>query len=63
MVSAHLLALEKAAKIGFGKYIISATTPFSQEDLLLLNRDAYLKLNLVGFKTYEVYSLGLIIES
>jgi UDP-glucose 4-epimerase len=33
MVSAHLLALEKAASIGFGRYIISATSPFTQKDL------------------------------
>lgn len=32
-VSAHLLALEKAAAIGFGRYIISATTPFTRDDL------------------------------
>jgi UDP-glucose 4-epimerase len=38
-VSAHLLALEKAADIGFGKYIISATTPFSQSDLDSLRKD------------------------
>jgi UDP-glucose 4-epimerase len=28
VVSAHLLAMEKAAAIGFGRFIISATTPF-----------------------------------
>lgn len=33
VVSAHLLALEKAPRIGFGRYIISATTPFTQADL------------------------------
>lgn len=33
VVSAHLLAAEKAPEIGFGKYIISATSPFRQEDL------------------------------
>lgn len=32
-VSAHLLAVEKAAEIGFARYILSATTPFSQEHL------------------------------
>jgi nucleoside-diphosphate-sugar epimerase len=40
VVSAHLLALEKAQSIGFGRYIISATTPFTPDDLDLLNRDA-----------------------
>lgn len=32
-ISAHLLALERAAAIGFDRYIISATTPFCQSDL------------------------------
>ncbi|MFQ5931289.1 MAG: NAD-dependent epimerase/dehydratase family protein [Nitrospiraceae bacterium] len=32
-VSAHLNAIELAPEIGFGRYIISATTPFSPEDL------------------------------
>lgn len=39
-VSAHLAALEKAPDIGFGRYIISATAPFSQADLPELRRDA-----------------------
>jgi UDP-glucose 4-epimerase len=33
VVSAHLLALERAPSIGFGRYIITATTPFLPEDL------------------------------
>lgn len=40
VVSAHLLAMEQAAKIGFGRYIISATTPFTKEDLIELHQDA-----------------------
>ena len=40
VVGAHLLALEKASTITFGRYIISATTPFTQEDLRELQRDA-----------------------
>lgn len=32
-VSAHLLALDKVCSIGFGKYIISATTLFSKSDI------------------------------
>lgn len=39
-VSAHLLAMEKAASIGFGKYIISATTPFTASHLARLHTDA-----------------------
>ncbi|MEM7446344.1 MAG: NAD(P)-dependent oxidoreductase [Pseudomonadota bacterium] len=40
VVSAHIAALERAASIGFGRYIISATTPFSQADAVDLRADA-----------------------
>ena len=40
VVSAHLLAVEKAQALEFGKYIISATSPFTQKDLIELNSDA-----------------------
>ena len=40
VVSAHLCALERAAAIGFGRYIISATTPFEPGDLSELRIDA-----------------------
>jgi nucleoside-diphosphate-sugar epimerase len=40
VVSAHRRALERADQIGFGRYIISATTPFTREDLAELHRDA-----------------------
>lgn len=40
VVSAHLLALERAAAIGFARYVISATTPFTREDLAALRADA-----------------------
>jgi UDP-glucose 4-epimerase len=40
VVSAHLLALDKAASIGFGRYIISATTPFAETDVQELRTDA-----------------------
>ncbi|WP_028794241.1 NAD-dependent epimerase/dehydratase family protein [Thalassobaculum salexigens] len=33
---AHLRALERAAEIGFGRYIVSATTPFTRADLAAL---------------------------
>jgi nucleoside-diphosphate-sugar epimerase len=33
VVDAHLLALQKAPALGFGRYIISATSPFRPEDL------------------------------
>lgn len=40
VVSAHLAAAERAPDLGFGRYIISATTPFLPEDLLGLNSHA-----------------------
>ncbi len=39
-VAAHLAALERAAEIGFGRYIISATTPFTTAHLRDLRTDA-----------------------
>jgi nucleoside-diphosphate-sugar epimerase len=40
VVAAHVLAIEKAPLIGFGRYIISATTPFHPDDLLELRGNA-----------------------
>jgi nucleoside-diphosphate-sugar epimerase len=40
VVSAHLLAVEKAPVLGCGRYIISATTPFQPDDLLALRVNA-----------------------
>jgi UDP-glucose 4-epimerase len=40
VVSAHLLAIDKAPRIGFRRYIISATTPFEREDLRDLPQNA-----------------------
>ncbi|MEJ7602899.1 MAG: NAD(P)-dependent oxidoreductase [Kofleriaceae bacterium] len=39
-VDAHLCALERAAALGFGRYIVSATTPFHREDATELRYDA-----------------------
>jgi UDP-glucose 4-epimerase len=39
-VEAHLVAAERAPSIGFGKYVISATTPFLPEDCARLSVDA-----------------------
>lgn len=39
-VSAHLLAVERAPKLGFGRYIVSVTTPFEPRHLAALSRDA-----------------------
>jgi len=51
-VSAHLLALEKAPAILFGRYIISATTPFTREDLFDLRANAPLVVKR-SFPDYE----------
>jgi nucleoside-diphosphate-sugar epimerase len=40
IVEAHRLALERAPELGFGRYIISATTPFTAADLAQLRTDA-----------------------
>lgn len=40
VVSAHVAALGKARTIGFGRYIISATTPFTRNKLSELRRNA-----------------------
>ncbi len=39
-VSAHRVALEAAPRIGFGRYIMSATTPFTRDDAAELRTDA-----------------------
>ena len=39
-VDAHLCALERAPALGFGRYIVSATTPFARDDLAELRHDA-----------------------
>ena len=39
VVDAHLLALRHAAQIGFGRYVISATTPFRPADLAGVRAD------------------------
>ncbi len=40
IVEAHLLAIKRAADIGFDRFIISATTPFEPGDLAALRNDA-----------------------
>ena len=40
VVKAHLRAAERASELGFGRYIISATTPFHPHDMALLNTNA-----------------------
>lgn len=40
VVSAHMAAAKRAPELGFGRYIISASTPFLPEDRFELNTDA-----------------------
>jgi UDP-glucose 4-epimerase len=40
VVSAHVLALERAASLEFARYVVSATTPFTRGDLHELHTDA-----------------------
>jgi nucleoside-diphosphate-sugar epimerase len=40
VVGAHRVALERAPAVGFGRYIVSATTPFTRDDLAGLRADA-----------------------
>ncbi len=40
VVSAHFCALEQAARVGHGRFIISATAPFTRGDAAELGRDA-----------------------
>jgi UDP-glucose 4-epimerase len=53
VVSAHLLALEWAPSIGFGRYIITATTPFLPEDL----RDLHVNAPLVVKRRVPEYEV------
>ena len=39
VVTAHLCALERAPQLGFGRYIVSATTPFQRADVAELRTD------------------------
>jgi UDP-glucose 4-epimerase len=56
VVSAHLQALDRAPAIGFGRYIVSATTPFGRDDLpeLRTNAPAVVNRRCPGFA--EVYA-------
>lgn len=40
VVEAHLLAAERAPDLGWAKYVVSATTPFSRTDIAQLRTDA-----------------------
>ena len=55
VVDAHLAALERAPALGFGRYIVSATTPFGPEDLAELRRDAPAVVARLFPESVEVY--------
>ena len=40
MVGAHLCAIERAPALGFGRYVVTATTPFTRDDVAELRTDA-----------------------
>ena len=40
VVDAHRCALERAPELGFGRYVVSATTPFTRDDLAELRGEA-----------------------
>lgn len=59
VVSAHMLAMEKAPQIGFGKFIITATTPFQQDHLWALRKNAYAVVGSLYPEFEKIYaSLG-----
>lgn len=58
VVSAHLLAMEKAPQIGFAKYIITATTPLTQHDLLDLRQNMHQVVQRLYPDEYEVLYQG-----
>ena len=55
VVWAHLLALGKADSLGFGRYVVSATTPFRHEDLIELRSDAAKVVHRLFPECEEIY--------
>ena len=56
VVTAHLCALDQAAALGFGRFIVSATTPFSRDDAAELGTDAARVLQRVVPEYPSIYS-------
>jgi UDP-glucose 4-epimerase len=56
VVSAHLCALDRAAALGFGRYIVSASTPFSRADTPALGVDAARVLERLVPEYASIYS-------
>jgi UDP-glucose 4-epimerase len=55
VVEAHLLALKQATRVGFARYIITATTPFTRDDLPALRADAPVVVGRYVPQYVEVY--------
>jgi UDP-glucose 4-epimerase len=56
VVAAHLLAFQRAAEIGFGRYVISATTPFTPADLAEVRADLPAVMRRLVPEYEEVYA-------
>lgn len=56
VVNAHIAAAKRAPDLGFGRYIISASTPFLPEDLLELNTNAALVVQRRVPNYLEIYT-------
>lgn len=56
VVEAHLRGIERASEIGFGRYIVSATTPFDRTHLAELRADAPAALDRVAPEWREEYT-------
>ncbi len=56
IVQAHILAMKKASDIGFSKYIISASSPFKQSDLIDLHSNAAKVVTKCFADFQEIYS-------
>ncbi len=55
-VSAHIAALHRAPQLGFGRYVVSATTPFRPDDLARLRSDPAAVVERLYPRFREVYS-------
>ena len=63
IVDAHLLALEQGGRrSGFGRYIISATTPFTREDLAELRTNAPAVVARRVPRYQEVYAVARLVD-
>ncbi|QWP74934.1 NAD(P)-dependent oxidoreductase [Lysobacter sp. K5869] len=56
VAQAHLRAIERAPALGFGRYIVSATTPFAREHLAELSVDAAAVVRRLFPRCAELYA-------